>query len=122
MITGVSTFAYWSTSKRKVIFRIENNLFVEGLCIPKGYETDFATIPRAFFSIIPPIGKHNIAALLHDYLYDCRIGTRKEADVIFLNVMLKYRVPKWQAYTMYYGVRIGGRKWWKNGKKFITPT
>lgn len=114
MIAGVITFAYWSRSKNKVIFRLTESVEIEGFLIPAGYETDFATVPKVFFSIIPPIGKHNVAAILHDYLYDHRIGTRKQADKLFLRVMLSYEVSKWQAYTMYYAVRLGGRKWWDN--------
>lgn len=112
MIEGVFIFAYWSTLKRKVMFRLTEPVFVEGYEIPEGYETDFASVPKPFFSVVPPIGKHNIAALLHDWLYDNRIGTRRAADRLFLKVMLMYSVPKWQAYLMYYAVRIGGKKWW----------
>jgi|ERR1044072_1952766 hypothetical protein len=114
MIGGVLTFAYWHEGKRKVIFRLAEPVKIGGYEIPAGYETDFATVPRLFFSIIPPIGKHNVAAILHDFLYDNRIGTRKRADKLFLCFMLSYNVPKWQAYTMYYAVRLGGRKWWNN--------
>jgi Protein of unknown function (DUF1353) len=112
MIEGVITFAYWSPSKRKVMFRLLEAVTIEGYYVPANYETDFATVPRLFFSVIPPIGKHNVAAILHDYLYDNRIGTRKAADRLFLKVMLAYGVPKWQAHLMYFGVRVGGKKWW----------
>jgi hypothetical protein len=66
-----------------------------------------------FWFILPPIGKHNPAALVHDYLYDNRMGSRLNADKIFLRLMLMYRVNLFSAFLMYYGVRIGGKKWWK---------
>lgn len=112
MIEGLFIFAYWSDRKRKIIFRLLQGVTVENYYIPAEYETDFATVPRLFFTIVPTIGRHNVAALLHDYLYDNRIGSRKQADKLFLKVMLSYEVPKWQAFLMYFAVRVGGRKWW----------
>lgn len=119
MKTAFYVEIFWDVDAKKIRYRLLQaaEIHIEPivqLTIPKGYVTDFATVPRIFWSIVPPIGKHNPAALVHDYLYDNRLGTRLQADHIFLNVMLHYGVPKITAYIMYYAVRIGGRKWWKN--------
>ena len=95
------------------MFQITQGITVSGIQIPIGYETDFASVPRVFWSIIPPIGKHSIAALIHDYMYDNRIGSRREADRLFLEIMLEHKVKKLLAYTMYAGVRIGALNWWR---------
>lgn len=90
---------------------------------PKGFQTDFASIPRAFWAIIPPMGLHSGAAIIHDYLYvhhsyvDPRTGTvhdvtRKEADVLFLMLMLYSGVSTLRAWTMYRAVRLFGKKAW----------
>lgn len=90
---------------------------------PKGFQCDFASIPRLFWAIIPPMGLHSGAAIIHDYLYvhhsyvDPRTGTshdvtRKEADVLFLMLMLYAGVSPLRAWTMYYAVRLFGRKAW----------
>jgi hypothetical protein len=113
LIEGVHTYCYWNNRKGKVVFRLTENLTINGIDIPMGYETDFASVPRLFWSIIPTIGKHSIAALVHDYLYDNRIGSRREADRLFLELMLQYNVNKLSAYIMYAGVRIGALNWWR---------
>jgi len=116
MITSFDLRLSWNEERRKVMFQTldDYTFFTEGkfIIIPKGYETDFATVPRLLWSLLPPLGKHNPAALVHDWLYDNREGTRSQADKIFLKLMLEYDVHPLAAYAMYYGVRIGGRKWW----------
>jgi hypothetical protein len=39
------------------------------ITVPEGMITDFASIPRMFWSIVPPFGRHSLAALVHDSLY-----------------------------------------------------
>lgn len=119
MIKGVLNYAYWHPGKRKVIFRIKEQLTValpdgKPLIIPAEFDTDFASIPWWFRWAIPSVGKHSLPAVVHDYLYDNRIGTRKAADRAFLHLMLQYGVAVIPAYIMFAGVRLGGRSWWKN--------
>jgi hypothetical protein len=35
--------------------------------VPKGFVTDFASIPRPFWSIVPTWGKYGPPAVVHDY-------------------------------------------------------
>jgi hypothetical protein len=119
MIKGVLNYAYWNSKKSKMIFRIKEELHIDLpdgsiINIPIDYETDFATIPWWFRGIIPTIGRHAIPALVHDFLYDNRIGTRKEADLIFYKLMRAYHVDLVPALTMYFAVRLGARKWWRD--------
>jgi hypothetical protein len=118
LLTNFNVNVHWDEKDNKVRFTLLDNytFHIDGetINVPSGYQTDFATVPRILWSILPPLGKHNPAALIHDYLYDNRIGTRKKADKIFLNVMLLYNVKVVTAYIMYLGVRIGGRRWWIN--------
>lgn len=99
---------------KKSKFALLQTEVVYGYEIPQGFITDFASVPRSLWNVLPPLGKHNRAALLHDYLYDHRIGTRKQADLLFLKIMLNDGVNPIQAHIMYWGVRIGGLKWWKS--------
>lgn len=58
--------------------------------VPKGYETNFASIPQMFQNIIRVNGKHRKAAALHDYLCDHgeELGiTQREADFVFNEAM-----------------------------------
>ncbi|ECG8634089.1 DUF1353 domain-containing protein, partial [Salmonella enterica subsp. salamae] len=43
--------------------------------VPAGFVTDLATIPRIFWSLMPPDGKYAKAAIIHDYLYDNALRT-----------------------------------------------
>jgi hypothetical protein len=37
--------------------------------VPIGFKTDFASVPRLLWSIIPRWGKYGNAAVIHDFLY-----------------------------------------------------
>ena len=56
------------------------------MTIPKGFESDMASVPRFLWAVIPPIGPYNKAALLHDYLYKTGKYTRDKTDKLFLAV------------------------------------
>ncbi|EBN8057000.1 DUF1353 domain-containing protein [Salmonella enterica] len=77
--------------------------------VPAGFITDLATIPRIFWSLMPPDGKYAKAAIIHDYLYDNALRTKREADRIFLDGMTVLGVPKWKRTIMYWAVRLFGK-------------
>lgn len=94
----------------------------DAITVPRGFVTDFASVPKAFWSIIPPYGKHTKAAVLHDYLYQYHgfvsggqiiSYTRKESDQIFLRAMETLGVNQIKRWVMYQGVRIFGSHTWK---------
>lgn len=70
--------------------------------VPAGFLTDGASVPRAFWSIIPPWGAYGQAAVLHDYLCEFlsitvngapqRI-TRAQCDAILNEAMGVLGVP-----------------------------
>ena len=52
--------------------------------VPATYVTDFASIPRVGRWMIPPFGRHAIAAVVHDWLYSVgEPGQRGYADEMF---------------------------------------
>src|SRR5437868_748210 len=53
--------------ERDTVFRIAGS--VQPIVVPAGFVTDFASIPRAFWSGMSPHGQYSRAAVLHDYLY-----------------------------------------------------
>ena len=96
---------------REVTYRTELG---ELSAIREGFEFDFASVPRALWWLYPPQGTkgnpYGIASLVHDWLLTHhKIGgrkiTRKEADDIFLEVMLYTGCRKSLAYTMWAAVR-----------------
>jgi len=89
--------------------------------VPRGFITDFASIPKILWSIYPPTGYYAHAALLHDYIYSTGgrcVGlfpaTRKEADEWFFMQMKTDGVGWRTRWTMYFAVRLFGRSSWKN--------
>lgn len=98
----------------------DSDVFVH---VPKGFVTDFASIPR-FLWFLPPWAKYNKAPVLHDCLYRTKklMGqtiSRKRADSIFLEAMLvDFRCHKaigvFIAYLEYFGVRCFAWLAWKD--------
>jgi len=93
--------------------------------VPVGFISDYASIPRLLTPIIPVMGKHRKAAVVHDRLYKetghtaTKTYSRVECDKIFLEAMKDCGVSTWKRYTMYWGVRSyqGTRSVFK-GKRF----
>ena len=82
------------------------------ITVPAGFETDYASVPRFFWRIVPPGGRYADAAVIHDYLYKKKIGTRKEADRIFMLAMKGVGVGLRQRALMYRAVRMFGARGW----------
>lgn len=73
--------------------------------IPKGINTDFASIPRGLRWLISRVGDHGMAAVFHDWLCEYKIVARKKADKLFLEAMTTSEVSKLKRWTMYFSVR-----------------
>lgn len=78
----------------------------EIITVPVDYVTDFASVPRLFWSIISPIDRHAKAAVIHDYLYDKGCYTRKRSDEIFLEGLNVLDIKPWKKHCLFYGVRL----------------
>jgi hypothetical protein len=79
--------------------------------IPEGFVTDFASIPRFLWFMVPPFGRHAPAAVIHDYLYASgQPGARRYADFLFREAMKESGVPAWRRNLMYMAVRLGGKR------------
>ncbi|EGB99542.1 MULTISPECIES: DUF1353 domain-containing protein [Pseudomonas] len=103
---------YWASSSfRYWIGPIGTGRYVD---VPAGFITDGASVPRPFWSMIPPWGTYGQAAIVHDYLCETltvqlagvpiRI-TRKECDGILLQAMTDLGVPLWKRSVIYGAVR-----------------
>lgn len=62
------------------------------ITIPEGFEWDLSSVPRLLWPILPPDGDHEIAALIHDYLYRVRL---------FSEEMGNFKARKFADYEMY---------------------
>jgi len=78
--------------------------------VPTGFVTDFASVPRVFWPIIDPVGKHGKAAVIHDYCYATACYSRPRSDYIFWEGMKVLDVDEWKREVMYKAVVWFG--WW----------
>jgi hypothetical protein len=85
--------------------------------VPIGFVTDFASIPRIFWSILPPDGKYTYPAILHDYLYWTQTRTKEVADNILKFGMEEFSVGTVTSMAIYNAVRaFGGSAWNENAR------
>ena len=105
-------------------YKLEKALIIElsngmEITIPKGFEWDLSSVPRIFWSFLPPDGDFIIGALIHDYLYVSKKTSRKFADKEMLlwsnavNGTMKISTRKIDNYIRYVGVRMFGWIVWK---------
>ena len=95
--------------------------------VAAGFETDLASVPRLFWTLLPACGPHNRAAVIHDWLYARRRietadgGTRKpdrsECDWIFLEALQDCGVGWVKRNAMWLAVRSPAGAWvWRHGE------
>ena len=85
----------------------------KNITIPAGFTTDGASIPDWLQNIFDPFEPDYLtAAVIHDYLYYTKQVSRKEADKIFLEVMLEMGTSFWKAHIFYLAVRVFGRAYY----------
>lgn len=89
------------------------------IVVPRGFETDGASIPRALWPIYQPWGTWGKAAVVHDFLYrtQTRPGGRKAADAIFLEAMKVLGVPGLRRRILWGAVRMWGWIAWRGNRK-----
>ena len=78
------------------------------ITVPEGFETDLASVPELPFVYLLAGGKASKEAVIHDYLYRTRTGTRKQADDVFLEAMKATSQSWWRRSLMWAGVRLFG--------------
>ena len=99
---------------------IEKDLIIKGIAkevgnlvyinIPKGFNTDFGSIPQLFQSLVSPIGSLTKAYVLHDYLLSLylqgKISKRKVCDKTFRTALKNECVGMVRRSFMYLCVRF----------------
>lgn len=94
----------------------------DSITVPENFLTDFASVPRLFWRIIPPWGKYGKAAVLHDWLYHVQDRSRRECDKVFLEAMGVLGVSWFKRRTMYRAVRMFGWSAWRANARKRKPT
>lgn len=86
--------------------------------VPVGFVTDFASIPRALWTLLPPTGRYGKAAVIHDCLYQFPEAVdppvnRGQADRTLREGMEALDVNRVVRWIVYSGVRVGGWVPWR---------
>lgn len=107
---------YWRLAQgyRYYIGNYGSNRYID---VPTGFLTDGATIPRALWCILPPMGEYSQATTLHDYLCSTYVITevingvptqvpitRKEIDDVLCEAMDVLGVTAWKEFVINTGV------------------
>ena len=80
------------------------------IIVPKGFKTNFASVPRIPLVYAMFGNTSHKSATLHDFLYSK--GTqfsRAAADALFIEAMKSRGQSKWRRYPMWWAVRAFGR-------------
>ena len=107
-------------------YQIGQSAFI--ITVPAGFVTDFASTPRAIWAILPPSGRYQLAAVVHDFLYWDQGCTRQQADDLLRAAMAESHVKPRERDIIWQAVRkFGGTAWDGNaaakaaGKPRIIP-
>ena len=87
---------------------------VQILTVPRGFETDFGSIPDALKGITPAVSDLDGLYTFHDYLYTFHHSyTRGNVDSALRRGWILFGIPRWKAWIAYYGVRAKAGSHWK---------
>lgn len=95
-----------------LVFYTDNGDCIE---VPAGFESDGASVPKAFWSRYPPFGKYLRAAIVHDlccvqgHAGKCAYSSTEAAD-IFKQAMICCGVGRFKAWKMATAVKLFGPK------------
>ncbi len=86
-------------------YEILEDIIYKDIVIPKGYKTNGADIPRAFWSYMPP-NKSDIlpAVIVHDFL--CDLEQYEKADKYFEEVLILLGIRGFDLFVLTKSVRV----------------
>lgn len=107
----------WKQRQLLEIFRYYYAEDKSPIVAPKGFLTDYASIPWFVRWLISPWGKHGPGAVIHDYLYSVCAG-KLWADWIFLKAMKHMGVGFAKRWAMFLAVVFfGWFAYWKHKRR-----
>ena len=83
--------------------------------VPRGFETDFASVPAIVTNLFPRWSTYGPASVIHDWLYWNQHVAREVSDQVFLEAMVVSQVEHWKRFVLFRAVRwFGGWAWCDN--------
>jgi hypothetical protein len=100
------------------------------ISVPQGFVTDFASVPRLFWSLLRPDGDYTYPAIVHDWMYWRQDTDRETADEILRLGMQDFSIDKATVAAIYNAVRLGAGSAWNanaaekkgGGRRILTKT
>jgi hypothetical protein len=90
----------------------QSNVANRVITVPKGFETDLASVPRMPVVFLLTGDTSDEAAVVHDFLYSTHMVDRATADAVLREASAVTGVPVWRRWLMWAGVRcFGGSHW-----------
>ncbi len=80
--------------------------------VPSRFISDFASIPKVLWNILPPWSRYGAAACLHDFLYWNQIASRAIADGVLREAMTLLGVDTATVNQIYGAVSAFGQGAW----------
>lgn len=104
----------------------DSELLGTTVVVPKGYVTDFASVPRLPLTYLLAGDTAHEAAAIHDWLYTAhgvglRPVSRREADAVFREA-ISASDDKAPGFLMWLAVRVGGSGAWEAEPPIQPPT
>jgi uncharacterized protein DUF1353 len=90
------------------------------IVVPRGFVTDFASIPKplqVLRGVLPTTDRFGTAALIHDYLYWRQDCTREQSDNIMEIAMMETGIPLLERKIIREGVRQFGQSAWDANRR-----
>ncbi len=94
------------TTLEEIWFEYEGML----MCVPKGYVSDGASVPRFLWRLLSPCidPQTLVPSIIHDFLYEWELGTRYDADLFYVAALMHNGYPEWKCILTFAGVRLFG--------------
>ncbi len=105
-IIGTDTVIPFNADQR-ARWRLRHDLHQSGHCVPAGFTTDGASVPRALWPIFPPVGTYFIATIVHDHALASGCGWTY-SNRLFERALRALGVRAWRRFVMVNGVRANG--------------
>lgn len=103
-----------------VLYKYRVNWCGKMFMIPRGFESDGASVPRIFWRLVFPNSDSHAttAGICHDYIYRLQPEgwTREEADRMFLTFLIEFGANRWAANRAYEAVRLFGWLAWSENE------
>lgn len=106
-----------------VLYPYRVNYGGKSFLIPRGFESDGASVPRLFWRVVFPNSDSHVttAGICHDCIYRIQPEnwTRAEADRMFLAMLIEHGAPLHSAYMAYLAVRLFGWIAWRENAEIL---